>query len=476
MPTRLQTNLMRRPYPVLVIVMLTAAFIGCTRDLPDLGPTLAPLQTATPTAPAVITSPGSGAGPSIEAVFSYVASLPSGDPLRPLFGHLPKDREPISGLARALQTAVPIEPDDRLHANDRGRYLSVSYGDGTNAAIRQVFRCLPESEDDVGERVTGWCKGEWGREDDTWWVEGVGMVKSAALSRWWDEMPEIMVRTGILSLPEIIEADEPFTITLYSWDDVIDGDSINLGLVSSDGREIGLGTFPTSDTFQGQLKVPVRTPSGRYWLRVSGGNFSELVRAVIVRDDENVGRQEVSVREAWLESPDRLVFTADTCNENPEASLLRETDAEVQVLMSADSYPFRQSYPDCVEAITVQLRSPLGDRIVVDRHTGRVVSVTPVEVRTGQSLTEAEIEEAVSAVYDAVVDTRLVLDAIAGFNPKTKRIGMTVVLEDSAPDSVLDDLQAIAEKRLVELAGPDILDSFSVSIVRSPVPVIFVEE
>ncbi len=449
---------------------------ACTRDLPDLGPTLAPLQTATPTAAVLTTSSGTGAGPSIESVFSYVASLPSGVPLRPLFGHLPKDREPISRLARALQAAVPIESDDRLHANDRGRYLSVTYGDGTNAAIRQVFRCLPKSEDDVGEPVTGWCKGEWVREDDTWWVEEVGMVKSAALSRWWDEMPEIMVRTGILSLPEIIEADEPFTITLFSWDDVIDGDSINLGLVSSDGREIGLGTFPSSDTFQGQLKVPDRTPSGRYWLRVSGGNFSELVQVVNVSDDENAGRREVSVREVWLDSPDRLVFTADTCNENPEVSLLGETDAEVRVLMSADSYPFRQSYPDCVEAITVQLRAPLGDRVVVDQHTGRVVSVVPVEIRTGQSLTETEIEEAVSAVYDAVAKTPGVLDAIAGFDPGENQIGMTVVLSDSAPDSFLDDLQAIAEKRLIEMTRADILDSISISIVRSENPTLVILE
>lgn len=738
-PTRSQSNVTRTVqwvFPLLAGVVLTAAVTACTRDLPDLGPTYAPLQTATPTVAAVTSAPvpttGTpkeavsgkvpplqtvtsttssvpGAGPPIESVYSYVASIPGGSPLRPLFEHLPKDREPISSLARALEAAVPIEPDDRLHANERGRYLSVSYGDGTKVEIRQVSRCVPKSEDDVGEPVTILCKGEWVREEDTWWVEGVGMVRSAGLSQWWDEMPQFMVRIGILGLPEAVEAGEPFTMTLYSWDGVIGGDSINLGLVSLDGTEIGLGTFPASDTFQGQLTVPGQTPSGRYWLRVSGGKFSELVRAVTVSNDENTGRQEVSVREAWLESPDRLVFTADTCNENPEVSLLRETDAEVQVLMNADSYPFRQSYPDCVEAITVQLQSPLGGRVVVDQHTGRVVSVTPfgstgrllsqesgtentsvddapdvqpagkdgaarheiavevawldspdtlvinantchrdpelalfretdidvtvkmvvgpdpyplggpdcleelivqldkplghrpvidahngrelsvtpvagtspagsqqeeaesqstesvppeirdavsdaelqdlqavaeqygmtlqeafdryawnddfsraaqrirevapdsftgaaivdatnawiaftgtppkaaldiideftsshsrvtVEVRTSQSLTEAEIGEAVSAVYDAVAKTPGVLDAIAGFDPRTNRIGMTVVLKDSAPDSVLDELQAIAEKRLVEVTRPDILDSISVSVVRLKTPVL----
>lgn len=114
-----------------------------------------------------------------------------------------------------------------------------------------------------------------------------------------------------------------------------------------------------------------------------GKETESSTRAVFghVSADENVERQEVRVREAWLESPDTLVLSADTCNENPEVSALQETDEEVQVLMRADAFPFRQSYPDCVEAITVQLQAPLGDRVVVDQHTGRAVSVTQLEQR-----------------------------------------------------------------------------------------------
>ena len=413
---------------LILAVAIAAAFVACSRDLPDLGPTYAPLQTATPTVAAVTSSPVPSAGPSIEAVFSYVVSDPSGDPLRPLFGHLPKDREPIARLAHALETAVPIGSDDRLRENERGRRLSAHYDDGTKVDIRQVFRCVPKSEDDIGKPVTILCQGEWAREDETWWVDGVGMVRSSGLSQWWEEMPELMVRIGILSLPETVVAGEPFTMTLYSWDDVIDGDSINLGLVSLDGTEIGLGTFPTSDTFQGQLTVPAQTPEGRYWLRVSGGHFSELVRRVDVSDDENVKRQGVSVREAWLESPDMLVLTPDTCNENPDVSVLQETDEEVQVLMSADAFPFRQSYPDCVEAITVQLRAPLGDRVVVDKHTGRAVSVTPV---AGASPTNSQQEEAESQPSEPVPPD----------------------IRDAVSDAELQDLQAVAEQYGMTLAG-----------------------
>ena len=573
----------RRPLWLIAAVALAAAFIACTKDLPDLAPTYAPLQTATPTVADATSSPVPIEGPSIEAVFSYVASAPGGRPLRPLFDHLPKDREPIARLVSALEAAVPIAPDDRLHANERGRYLSIRYDDGAKAKVSQVHRCVPETEDDVGKPVTILCQGEWVREDDTWWVEGVGMVRSTGLSRWLEEMPELMARIGILSLPEFVEADEPFSMTLYDWHGVIDGDSINLGLVSLDGTEIGLGTFPSSDTYQGQLTVPRQTPEGRYWLRVSGGNFSELVDVVYVGDDEYAGRQEVSVREAWLESPDTLVLSADTCNENPEVSVLLETDEEVQVTMSADASPFRQSYPDCLEAITVQLQSPLGDRVVVDQHIGREVSVNPfgstgrqdqaesppteavppdireavsdaelqdlqavaeqygmtlreafdryawnddfsrevrkireaapetfagaeivdannawiaftgappkaaldiidafnsehggvsVEVRTGQQITEAELEEAIPAVHYAVYKSPGVLNASTSFESETGEIVLVVVLENTAPDSVLDDLRAIAEQRLVEVTRPDILDSVSVSVVRSKTPIL----
>ena len=62
----------------------------------------------------------------------------------------------------------------------------------------------------------------------------------------------------------------------------MDAAAMNLSLVSLDGAEIQLGAYPVPDTFQGQLTVPDQTPSGRYWLRVSGGGFSELVKIVHV--------------------------------------------------------------------------------------------------------------------------------------------------------------------------------------------------
>ena len=282
-PTHRQTNLswnIQRSFHLFAAVALTAALIACTGDMPKPGPTIAPLQTATPVE-ATPTPPSSpSTQPPIEAVFSWVASRSSGDPLRPLFEHLAADRAVLARLARALETAIPIAPDEHLSANDRGRYLDVRYRDGMKIAIMEVARCEPWTDADAKESVGGRCKGKWVRQNDTWWVEGAGMVKSAHLAQWWEEMTGFMVPIGSVGIPKTIEAGESFKITLFSWDDVIDGDSANLSLLSLDGAGIQLGGYPVSDLFQGQGTVPGETPSGRYWLRVSGGGFSELVTIV----------------------------------------------------------------------------------------------------------------------------------------------------------------------------------------------------
>ena len=321
------------------------------------------------------------------------------------------------------------------------------------------------------------------------------------------------------------------------------------------------------------------------------GDPSEIVRSVTTEDDKHIRRQKANVENARLMSPDTLVVNAGTCYMNPEGSFLEETDINVQIMMEIDFHPPRLSYPECLTEVIVQLDSPLGDRVLVDQHTGSVVSVTPVagastvasqheeavsqqselvpqdireavsdaelqdlqavaeqygmtlreafdryawndefsravqrvraaapesftgaeivdatnawiaftgtppkavldminafttkhtsvsvEVRTGHSLTEAEIEEAVPAVHYAVYKAPKVIDAFTSFDPKTNEIKSTVVLAETAPDSVVDELRAIAEKRLAEVTRPDILDSISVSIVRSPMPVIVIKD
>ena len=105
---------------------------------------------------------------------------------------------------------------------------------------------------------------------------------------------------------------------------------------------------------------------------------SEIVRSVTSEDDKYVRRQEANVEYAWLMSPDTLVVNAGTCGMNPEVSFLEETDVDVQIMMRIDFHPPRLVYPECLTEKIVQLQAPLGDRIVIDKHTGKALSVTPV--------------------------------------------------------------------------------------------------
>ena len=94
-----------------------------------------------------------------------------------------------------------------------------------------------------------------------------------------------------------------------------------------------------------------------------------------------------------------------------------------------------------------------------------------VEVRTDLAFSEAELEEAIPAVHYAVLKASGVLDANTSFDSATGQIRTIVVLEDTASDSLLDDLRTIATKRLIDVTRPDILDSISISVVRSKGPI-----
>jgi hypothetical protein len=73
-------------------------------------------------------------------------------------------------------------------------------------------------------------------------------------------------------------------------------------------------------------------------------------------------RSEVNVIEAELHSADRLALVVDSCDGDPEVSLLRETGEDVQVEVVASS-AFLRGGDDCFDVVEVQLREP--------RRTGR---------------------------------------------------------------------------------------------------------
>ena len=83
--------------------------------------------------------------------------------------------------------------------------------------------------------------------------------------------------------------------------------------------------------------------------------------------------REVGVVEARLVAPKRLELFVATCHP-PEVSLW-ERDADLQVRAVSVSGPSRGGVV-CRVSVEFDLQKPLGDRAVVDQHTGQVVNVT----------------------------------------------------------------------------------------------------
>jgi hypothetical protein len=87
-------------------------------------------------------------------------------------------------------------------------------------------------------------------------------------------------------------------------------------------------------------------------------------------------RREVAVKGAvvW---PDRFSLVVSSCQGDPEVTFLRETDHKVEVRVVASFRPL-QGGPECFDLLDVELQQPLGDRLVVDLHTGETVPVETV--------------------------------------------------------------------------------------------------
>ena len=90
-----------------------------------------------------------------------------------------------------------------------------------------------------------------------------------------------------------------------------------------------------------------------------------------------------------------------------------------------------------------------------------------VDVRTGLGYSEAELQKAIPAVHYAVLRSPGVRNASTSFDSSTVQIRTVVALELTASPSVLNDLRAITTQRLIEETRPDILNTISLSVVRS---------
>ena len=86
-------------------------------------------------------------------------------------------------------------------------------------------------------------------------------------------------------------------------------------------------------------------------------------------------RSAVTVIDGKLAAPHTLILTVASCQGAPQVAQLHETDVDVQVEVIAFSTPLHGG-TECVEVVNAYLEEPLGDRMVVDKHSGRIVSNT----------------------------------------------------------------------------------------------------
>ncbi|MEX0760927.1 MAG: hypothetical protein WD208_08005 [Dehalococcoidia bacterium] len=95
-----------------------------------------------------------------------------------------------------------------------------------------------------------------------------------------------------------------------------------------------------------------------------------------------------------------------------------------------------------------------------------------VDVRTGMGVSEIEFQRAIEAAHYAVFESSEVRDAVTSHDYATGKITTLVVMEDTASDSVLDDLRVVAEQSVIDATRENTLDSIAISLVKSTRPVI----
>jgi hypothetical protein len=152
----------------------------------------------------------------------------------------------------------------------------------------------------------------------------------------------------------------------------------------------------------------------------------------------------VRVALAELRSPDSLVLNVDSCNGNPEVVLLREMDVDVQVKVVSGRFPFSGGRDDCADGVEIQLRQPLGDRVLIDKHSGQTVSVM-----RAVSVLEADLRSPNILVLD--VDSCNGIPEIAVRRETDEEVQVLVVLSPARFRGNGDDCQ---ETALVQLQKP----------------------
>ncbi len=173
-------------------------------------------------------------------------------------------------------------------------------------------------------------------------------------------------------------------------------------------------------------------------------NAAELEDLQFIADQKGISLQEAIDRYGWR---DNFSLAASRIREAAP-----ETFAGAEIVDGANAWIAFTGHPP-EEALDI-----------IDIFAGSHSGVT-VEVRTDKSFTQAEISDAVSAVYYALLEAQGVRISHTRFNRDTAQMESRVMLESATSETTVDDLRAIATERLIAVTRPDILDNISLSVV-----------
>ena len=210
---------------------------------------------------------------------------------------------------------------------------------------------------------------------------------------------------------------------------------------------VSVGTVHAQDSGDGGTPVPEAPPPEID----DPPSDAELQDLQAVADREGISLQEAIDRYAWHDNFSKMASGIS------EVAL--EDFAGAEILGHSEA------------RIAFKGQPPQAALDILDIFTDSHIGIT-VEVRTGLGYSEVELEKAIPAVHYAVLRSPGVRTASTSFESSTAEIRTLVALELTASPFVLNDLRDIATQRLIDETRPDILDSISVTVVRSPFPVL----
>ena len=88
-----------------------------------------------------------------------------------------------------------------------------------------------------------------------------------------------------------------------------------------------------------------------------------------------VWRGGVDIRTPNLFNPHTLELEVGSCNGNPSVFELHQDDESIRLRVEAYSTPLKGG-DDCRDSVKVYLKDPLGDRVIIDDHTNRAITLS----------------------------------------------------------------------------------------------------